>query len=281
MGSEEWVRRVDAVIDAVRDDPAAPHMLETLAAGAHSAPHNFHRRFREVVGETPVQFVRRSRLERAAYLMIAAPDTTLTDISAATGFSDSSDFSRSFKRHYGISPSLWSRSLQRNTTPPEGAQTVQIINRPAMRLATISTQGIFGLDDLSTGYNRLCDWMTDQNLELDRSALVGASFDNYRTTPADRIRYTFGFEIPDDFDASGPVNLRVLPAFAAAAVSIDGPLSTIADAWDHIYDQWFPARPWSPAGLPALKLFHRRPDEIGWEHFELDCAVAFRTDTTT
>lgn len=127
--------------------------------------------------------------------------------------------------------------------------------------------GIFGLDDLSGGYNRLCEWMEDRGLDLDQSSLVGASFDNYRTTPLALVRYTFGFEIPPDVEPSGPVIVREMPAFTAAAVAINGPLSAIAQAWEYVYDQWFPAHPWAPVGLPALKMFRRRPDETGWEHF--------------
>jgi len=146
-----WMARVNSIIDGVRDDPAAPHTLTTLAAAAHSAPHNFHRRFQGLVGETPMQFVRRSRLERAAYLMMANPDQPLTSISVATGFSDSSDFSRSFKRHYGLSPSSWLRADSGARDQKEQSPVVQIISRPAMRLATLSVKGIFGLDDLSVG----------------------------------------------------------------------------------------------------------------------------------
>ncbi len=273
-----WITRANQIVDIVRDDPAAPHTLDTLASAANSAPHNFHRRFQEAIGETPVQFVRRSRVERAAYLMMATPDRTLTDIAHSTGFSDSSDFSRSFKRHYGSAPSAWSRNVERSVSSiAQASSDVRVISRAPMRLATVSVPGIFGLDDLRPGYESLCEWMAEVGVDLARSTLVGASFDNYRTTPRDRIRYTFGFVVPDGVEPSGPVVMRELPSFTAAAVSIDGPLSSIAVAWDHLYDDWFPARPWEPASMPALKLFRRRPDETGWDHFELDCAVAFRS----
>lgn len=283
MGSDAWLARINTVMDAVRDDPAAAHTLDSLADRAHASPHHFHTKFREVTGETPVQFVRRSRLERAAYLMMANPTETLTEIGYATGFSEPSDFSRSFKRHYGVAPSAWDRrSRPAAPTPAVGddVPVVRIISRPAVRLAAVSVRGIFGIDDLSAGYATLCDWMRSRELPLDRSALLGASFDNYRTTPLDRIHYTFGFTVDDDVVVDGPVHSRTLPAFTAAAVAIHGPLSAIAVAWDHLYDEWFPSRPWSPSALPGLKLFRSRPDQTGWGTFDLDCAIAFRTPPT-
>ncbi len=280
MAPDSWLPRINAVMDAVRDDVAGSHTLDSLAADAHAAPHHFHTRFREITGETPAQFVRRSRLERAAYLMMATPTLTLTEIAYATGFSEPSDFSRSFKRHYGCAPSVWdrrSRSAVARSTGRGSSPAVQIIARPAVRLAAVSQRGIFGIDDLREGYATLCEWMSDRGLPLDRSHLVGASFDNYRTTPAERVHYTFGFVVDDAVVIDGPVHERNLPAFTAAAVSIDGSLGSIATAWDHLYDGWFPSRPWSPAGLPGLKLFRSRPDQIGWDRFDLECAIAFRT----
>jgi DNA gyrase inhibitor GyrI len=102
------------------------------------------------------------------------------------------------------------------------------------------------------------------------------SFDNYRTTPRDRVHYSFGFAVADSVNGDGSVYIRSLPAFTAAAIEIDGGLGEMARSWDHLYDQWFPDRPWTPVDLPALKLFHRRPDEVGWHNFQLDCAVPFR-----
>ena len=268
--------RINRVIDTVRDDLGASHTLAELADRAHSSPHNFHRRFSEVTGETPAQFVRRSRLERAAYLMMASPDRTLTDICLDVGFRDQSDFSRSFRQLYGVAPSRWSQREDEKGAPSGPGPDVRIISQTPMRLATVRVKGIFGLDDLTAGYQSLLDWTEAQGQDLGHSTLVGMSFDNYRTTPRDQVHYSFGVSVPAHIEVSGGVHIRELPGFSAAAVRVDGPLPDIAAAWDTLYDKWFPARPWAPAPLPGLKIFRRRPDELGWQTFDLDCAVAFR-----
>lgn len=276
MSSDDWVARINRVVEAVRDDLAGSHTLAELAERAHSSDHHFHRRFREVTGETPRQFVRRCRLERAAYLMMAAPERRLTDICVDVGFRDPSDFSRSFRQLYGVAPSRWDRRSPMISAPQTEVPPVRIITRPAMRLAVVRIRGVFGIDDLSPGYATLLDWLDDRGIDPDRSTLVGMSYDNYRTTPRERIHYSFGFAVPDDVAGSGPVHVRHLPAFTAAAVSVDGGLPTIGAAWDHLYDDWFPAAPWAPSAAPAMKLFRTRPDQLGWQTFDLDCAVAFR-----
>lgn len=276
MADDKWVPRINAVIDSVRNDVAADHDLADLAARAHASPHHFHRRFRELTGETPLQFVRRSRLERAAYLMMASPDRTLTGIAHEVGFRDSTEFSRSFRRLHGIAPSKWDGRWHTTDATDLDSPDVRVVNRPALRLATVRARGIFGLDDLDESLSMLLDWMNERGLDPDRRQLFGMSFDNYETTPHAAVHYSFGLEVPDAIAASGEVHIRHLPAFTGASVSINGDLASIARAWDHIYHRWFPARPWSPASHPALKLFRQRPDQLGWSTFDLDCVVPFR-----
>lgn len=276
--TDVWQERIDSIVDAVRNDLREAHSLTELASHANSSKHHFHRRFLAVTGETPLQFVRRSRLERAAYLMMASPDRTLTDIGHEVGFSETSAFSRSFRQMYGIAPSKWKRNPRPVTSAADSTPTVQITTHPAMTLASIRARGVFGLDDLSPSFDRLCAWMQDNGLDLDRSTLVGMSSDNYRLTPLDRVTYSFGFSVSPGASASRGIHVKHLPAFTAATISIDGGLPDIAAAWDHLYDEWFPSRRWEPSSLPAMKLFRRRPDELGWSRFDLDCAVAFRLD---
>lgn len=218
--------------------------------------------------------------------MMAAPAMSLTQVCFEAGFTDQSVFSRSFRQVYGITPSSWREHNTRTSwehpqtrSTPEPA-TVRIITRPAMRLAMVQVRGIFGLDDLSTDYESLCVWMDDHDLDRHRSSLIGASFDNYRTTPPERVHYSFGFTVPPDVEASGAVHIRELPAFTAAAVHVNGGLAAIADAWNHLYDTWFPPRPWTPTGLPAMKLFNQPPDRGNWTDFDLDCAIAIRHNQT-
>ena len=72
--------------------------------------------FRALVGETLHAFVKRVRLERALTLMSRRDGSSLTDIALACGFSSSSDFSRSFRGHFGVPPSvilaIWGRETR-------------------------------------------------------------------------------------------------------------------------------------------------------------------------
>lgn len=69
----EYEKRVNRVIDHVRDHLAEDLPLERLARIALFSPFHFHRVFRTITGETVAAFVQRLRLERAAVALIDYP----------------------------------------------------------------------------------------------------------------------------------------------------------------------------------------------------------------
>ncbi len=68
------------------------------------------RRFSHATGTTPMQYLLRVRVTRAAHLL-RTTQASMTDISADVGFSDSNYFSRQFRRIIGVSPTDYRRSF--------------------------------------------------------------------------------------------------------------------------------------------------------------------------
>jgi AraC-like DNA-binding protein len=87
-------------IDAHSDRPIE---LEDTAAQAGVSPFHFLRLFSGVLGVTPHQYLVRSRLRHAAWLL-ADDDRAVTDIAYDVGFGDLSNFTRTFHRAAGVSP---------------------------------------------------------------------------------------------------------------------------------------------------------------------------------
>ena len=77
--------------------------LEEIAASANVSVSEALRCFHEVLGSTPVQYLKKYRLARAAQ-MLRETDESVSDILSACGFSDGSYFSRSFRKVYQCNP---------------------------------------------------------------------------------------------------------------------------------------------------------------------------------
>ena len=91
--SHEYTRRIDRVIDYLRDHLDKPLKLEDLAKVACLSQYHFHRVFGAMTGETLNDFTNRLRLEKAARLLKRTRQSA-TEIALECGFSSSATFSR-------------------------------------------------------------------------------------------------------------------------------------------------------------------------------------------
>src|SRR6184192_2252186 len=117
------VARVTRMVRAIERRPSARLSLGSLARDAGLSPYHFLRTFQRVTGVTPHQFVLRARLREAA-LRLVAERAKIIDIALECGFGDVSNFNRSFRGEFGVSPRAyrlrtgpgWKR--QRRSTAP-------------------------------------------------------------------------------------------------------------------------------------------------------------------
>ena len=79
------------------------HTLTDLAKLANLSPYHFLRTFKAVTGVTPHQWLLRTRLRDAAWRLSETREP-VTGIALQTGFEDLSNFIRSFRAEFGLSP---------------------------------------------------------------------------------------------------------------------------------------------------------------------------------
>ncbi len=104
---EEYISRINRVIDYIEKNIDEELCLETLARVANFSRFHFHRIFGAMVGETLNHFIQRIRVEKAAMQLVAHPKKSITDIAFDCGFSGSAAFSRAFRETFQMSPSQW------------------------------------------------------------------------------------------------------------------------------------------------------------------------------
>ena len=82
-------------------DPALN--VEMLAANVGMSRVHMHRKLKELTNQSARDFIRNIRLKQAATLL-REKNLTISEVAYATGFSNLSHFSNSFREFYGISP---------------------------------------------------------------------------------------------------------------------------------------------------------------------------------
>ncbi|MFF5987229.1 helix-turn-helix domain-containing protein [Prauserella flavalba] len=113
---EDQNRRLLRAKDAIDRDYACPLDVPALARIALMSPTHFTRSFRTTFGETPHQYLRRRRIERAMALL-RTPSATVTDVAAKVGFESLGTFSRTFRAVTGRSPSEYRASARPLSVP--------------------------------------------------------------------------------------------------------------------------------------------------------------------
>ncbi len=102
-------RPIEPALQYVSENYAQEVRVEALAASCAMSPSYFRKVFLRIMNMTPLEYVNRYRINRAANLM-QSTDAPIYQIAAATGFPSPATFNRNFRRYTGKSPAQWRRS---------------------------------------------------------------------------------------------------------------------------------------------------------------------------
>lgn len=289
-----YLRRLNTVIRYIRENLTEDLSLNHLAGVAGFSPFHFHRIFKSLTQETVNDLVTRFRLERAAALLRASPQLTATDAAFECGFQSVSVFSRTFKKHYGLTPRQWDRRSplknSKNGQVLEGfprytlenlsdfakqaGLQVRLRHLPPQRLAYIRVYDSYShFSRVVEAYQRLITWYGRRGGRLEQTTLYGMSQDDPEVTPLRLCRFDWCLTVPADWQAEGDVSLQDFPACRVATVRCQGDLKQEDQAIQYLFRYWLPRSRYQPANLPAMEIYRRQPAELGWETFDLDCAM--------
>ena len=99
----ELYRRIHRARDFIRFSYAEPISLGDMARVASLSANHFLRTFKQILGQTPHQFLVSTRLARAA-ILLTETDRSVTEVALAVGFESPGSFSWLFRRRFGVSP---------------------------------------------------------------------------------------------------------------------------------------------------------------------------------
>ena len=101
--SQEYSKQINEVLNYILKHLQGDLSLEKLASVANYSPFHFQKIFKQVVGESPKQYIIRTKLESAAHFLNIHKTKSITEISIDCGFSSPSAFARAFKNYFGVS----------------------------------------------------------------------------------------------------------------------------------------------------------------------------------
>jgi AraC-like DNA-binding protein len=103
-----WLRaifdpQIGTALSAIHDSVNTPWTVESLAEAAGMSRSAFAARFKELLGQTPLEYVTEWRMQKAMQLL-QQRDKKLIDVARSVGYKSDAAFSKAFKRVVGANP---------------------------------------------------------------------------------------------------------------------------------------------------------------------------------
>jgi AraC family transcriptional regulator len=235
--------------------------LETLASGACLSPFHFHRVFRGMVGETPVELVRRLRMERAAWRLTHSA-CSVTEIAFDAGFDTHESFSRAFRAAYSTSPSGFrqrkhprielaascgvhydadGRAPAFNPRETGGeAMDVEIKHMPELRVGSVHHVGPY--NQITSAFEGLGSIVGPTGLLGEPDVKMLAIYhDDPESTPQDQLQSDAGVSVPESVPLPNGLDEQRVPAGRYASTLHVGPYETLGDTWSRFMGEWLPS----------------------------------------
>ena len=99
INKQEYQLRINKVTDYIHNHIDQPLSLQKMAGIACFSPFHFHRVFTILTGETPTDYIKRTRIEKAALLLKRNKELSATEIARLCGFSSLSLLTRNVTLH--------------------------------------------------------------------------------------------------------------------------------------------------------------------------------------
>ena len=240
--------------------------LEQLARAAALSPFHFHRIFRGMVGETPLELQRRLRLERTAFQLFS-PHTAITTLAFNAGYESHEAFTRAFRAAYGCSPSEYrqARLAERASCArppqieiaarcsihfhPEGTREPFVIDRgavmnvvikPMPELRTVTVHHVGAYSRISDAFARLGELAGRAGLIAGKPTMLAIYHDDPETTPESELSSDAALVIDETSPIPNGLGEQRLPAGRYACALHVGPYEQLGDAWARFMGQWLP-----------------------------------------
>ena len=255
--------------------------LPDLAKAALYSPWHALRAFSELVGKTPMEYLRAVRLSSAAK-QLRDTNRSVLDVALASAFGSHEGFTKAFSREFAISPQRYRKEappiplfsyypvLVKAATPKQqkGNETMastviftQVIERPARKL--ILKRGIKAEDYFAYCEEVGCEiWGILESIKGALYESIGVWLPEGMRRPG-TSEYCQGVEVPVDFSGAIPEGFDVidLPAckylvFNGEAYDDDAFEEAIETVWNAIekYDPKLYGWEWAPEAGPRFQL---------------------------
>ncbi len=290
----DYISRINRVIDYIENNLDSELKLEDLASYCNFSKFHFHRIFSALSDESLSEFIRRIRLEKAAYYLITTPKKSITDIALMCGFASSQSFAKRFKKHFQITATQYrnagvfakvSKNGQDLSVPPDYRSfgngekpEISIKDFPGVETAYLRYTGPYSedVDLFSKLFGKLMSWADSKNLTANPLDIYIIYHDEPRITEERRLRISLCLPVDKSTSSEGEIGrMRISPGkyvFATFHLKSD----EYGFAWNWLYKVWLPSSGYEPGDQPAFEYYHQGSDSSGNDPVKVSLCIPIK-----
>ncbi|MDJ0755296.1 MAG: AraC family transcriptional regulator [Ardenticatenaceae bacterium] len=283
----ERLTQVKRYIHQHLDEPLNREELAQVAG--FSVPH-FHRIFTAHMGETITGYVRRMRMERAAYRLLI-DGQNITDLALDSGYQTLSAFGKAFKQQFGLAPAEFrqlhptaaAHLIQRRTIynrKESIMQPLEIRTMPDMRVlyaraTELMTGPAFQTANLEA-FNQLMGFLDTHHL-MDKMQHCIAIYPD-ECEPGHEVRFDAGAIFVEGAEPAAADGLayQTLPAGRWAVFRHVGPYDTLWQTWQAAYRDWLPTSGCELRDALSFEDYVDDPSQVPPEELRTDIYVPIK-----
>jgi AraC family transcriptional regulator len=291
---------VQKAVEQIATDLDRALDLQAIARTVALSPFHFHRVFRGMVGETPLELHRRLRMERAAW-SLRQRDALVTAVAFAAGYETHESFTRAFRAYYECSPSEFRQSSQGDTrcarpyrieltarsgihfqagalpawiVPFVGGDRVMKVDIKQMQAKRVATAPHVGpYHRIADAFGRLGSIAGQAGLIREGAEMIAIYHDDPETTPVAELRSEAAITIGPDAKVPDGLGERCLPAGRYASTTHIGPYEKLGDAWARFMGEWLPESGERMRDGVSYEIYRNTPENSPQEKLETELYI--------
>lgn len=244
---------------------------------------HFHRIFTSHLNETPGEYITRRRLEKAIASIAYSEDVNLADVAFNCGYSSQANFTKAFKKFFGVTPgqvikgkcensnpgkleSKYGKEFKiQNLYPREEINTDHYIKEVKMnyeikefgkrKVLFLSSKRGYLRESIYNTWKEISETVISAGYDIHNVPKYGVGHSNPEVTPEEKCRYDACIEISESDNVPSKLGVNYFPAGKYACFHFKGSSEKLLQFYLEIYKNWFSSNGYEPGDFPLIERY--------------------------
>ncbi|GBF50926.1 GyrI-like small molecule binding domain protein [Leptospira ryugenii] len=245
--------------------------LNELAFFSTYSPWHFHRLFSQFQSENVKDYVRRLRLEKAAF-EIKTTSFPILEIALEAGYTSQEAFTKAFRKTLGITPAAYRKKFQTNpknfggllALEPFGISSADICIKKISSFHLLYRRRIGpyhempGFPEDPTFLSAIYEWLSKQKHSAHDQKWIGISQDDPDITEPDKIRFDIGIPVSPKIQVPHGLGLQRVEGGDRVQIRVRLPYDSLPKVYEVIINEFFPKFHRRLANLAPFEVYLKR-----------------------